>query len=237
MSTGETGGEARPAGFSITVYAVEERPLSEDGPGQGVTLCTDRGDLPAIVHEAASPRHGVIWVCGARGGFRGPGSGVYAELAEQLRDQGVTSLRLDYRHPNHLPECVLDTLAGVAYLQHLALPPVALVGHSFGGAVVISAGALSEHVAAVATLASQTYGTTLTPRLAPRPLLVVHGKADTRLPYSCSEQIYQRAGEPKQLVLYEGAEHRLEECRDELKRLLETWLSAVLGHSGHSPGG
>ena len=70
----------------------------------------------------------------------------------------------------------------------------------------------NAHVAGVVALAPQTYGAHLAGQLAPRPLLVVHGKADTRLPYSCGVQIYHWAQEPKQLVLYEGAEHRLDEC-------------------------
>jgi pimeloyl-ACP methyl ester carboxylesterase len=67
---------------------------------------------------------------------------------------------------------------------------VVLVGHSFGGAVVITAGAVHDRVAGVVALASQTYGARLAGQLAPRPLLVVHGKADTRLPYTCGVQIY-----------------------------------------------
>lgn len=50
-----------------------------------------------------------------------------------------------------------------------------------------------------------------TARAAPRPLPVVHGTADTRLPYTCGVQIYDWAQEPKQLVLYEGAEHHLDQ--------------------------
>jgi pimeloyl-ACP methyl ester carboxylesterase len=107
-----------------------------------------------------------------------------------------------------------------------------LVGHSFGGAVVIAAGALNEHVAGVVALSPQTYGAHMAGQLAPRPLLVVHGKADTRLPYSCGVQIYHWAHEPKQLVLYEGAEHRLEECAEELEQLLTQWIPATLQASG-----
>ena len=36
------------------------------------------------------------------------------------------------------------------------------------------------------------------------------------------------AQEPKQLVLYEGAEHRLEECRDDLEELLGQWIPETL---------
>ena len=39
------------------------------------------------------------------------------------------------------------------------------------------------------------------------------------------------AKEPKQLVLYEEAEHGLVECRDELDELLSDWIPATLGVS------
>jgi dienelactone hydrolase len=126
---------------------------------------------------------------------------------------------------------MLDIMAGVAYLKHGGYPPVLLVGHSFGGAVVIAAGALNDHVASVVALSPQTYGAHLAGQLAPRPLLVVHGTADTRLPYSCGVQIYDWAQEPKHLVLYEGAEHRLDECATELERLLTQWIPATLRSS------
>jgi alpha-beta hydrolase superfamily lysophospholipase len=64
--------------------------------------------------------------------------------------------------------------------------------------------------------------------VSPRRLLVVHGKADTRLPYSCGVQIHEWASEPKELVLYDGAEHRLDECREELEELLFQWVPATL---------
>ena len=61
-----------------------------------------------------------------------------------------------------------------------------------------------------------------------RCVLVVHGKADTRLAFACGQQIYDMAQEPKELVLYEGAEHRLEECRDDLEELLGRWIPETL---------
>ena len=97
-------------------------------------------------------------------------------MAESLRSQGITSLRLDYRLPNLFPDCVFDLLAGVTYLQNLGHDPVVLVGHSFGGATVIAAGTVSSHVAGVASLSPQTYGARMVGMLSPRPLLVVHGK-------------------------------------------------------------
>jgi len=220
--------QEHPHAFTIGIHDVRIGPPYEGELGEGVLLQTDRGDIQAILHQAPEAQHGVIWVGGARGGFGRPGQGAYARLAEVLCRDRISSLRLCYRYPNVLPECALDVMAGVAYLMHCHAQPVVLVGHSFGGAVVITAGALNEHVAGVVALAPQTYGATLAGKLAPRPLLVVHGKADTRLPYSCGEQIYHWAQEPKQLVLYEGAEHRLDECADALDQLLTQWIPATL---------
>ena len=93
--------------------------------GKGVLLQTDRGTIHAILHPSPEARYGVIWVCGARGGFGGPGQGTYVRLAEALRQEGIVSLRLNYRYPNVLPECALDILAGVAYLQQDRARPVA----------------------------------------------------------------------------------------------------------------
>ena len=82
--------------------------------------------------------------------------------------------------------------------------------------MVVAAGASSDHIKGVVSLSPQTYGAGMAGQVAPRKLLVAHGKADTRLPFSCALQIYEWAKEPKEVVLFEGAEHRLEECRDEL---------------------
>ena len=212
----------------MEVQQVLEGPPHEGDFGEGLLFRTNRGDLRAILHRAEGSSQGVIWVCGARGGFGGPGPGTYARLAEEFRARGITSLRLDYRQPNVFDQCSADLLVGVGYFKALAHEPVVLAGHSFGGAVVIAAGAASSHVKGVVSLSPQTYGAGSAPQLSPRPLLLVHGKADTRLPYSCAQQIYDSALEPKTLVLYDGAEHRLEECRDELEVLLSEWIPETL---------
>ena len=220
--------QEHPRASAISLHDVRTGPPYEGELGEGVLLRTDRGDIQAILHQAPEAQHGVIWVGGARGGFGRPGQGAYARLADVLRRDWITSLRLCYRHPNVLPECALDVMAGVAYLTQGGTQSVVLVGHSFGGAVVIAAGAVTPHVAGVVALAPQTYGARLAGQLAPRPLLVVHGTADTRLPYTCGVHIYDWAQEPKQLVLFEGAEHRLDECAPELDQLLTQWIPATL---------
>lgn len=218
--------------LKVEIRDVRPTPLPDGDTGEGLVIRTDRGEVTAILHRALpcppESRKGVVWVCGARGGFGGPAAGLYAQLSESLAAQGISSLRLDYRLPNLIAECALDLMAGVTYFENSAYDPVVVVGHSFGGAVVIAAGAVSRHVAGVVSLSPQTYGANMAGLVSPRPLLVVHGKSDTRLPYSCGQQIYNWAKQPKQLVLYEGAEHRLEECREELAGLLTQWIPATL---------
>ena len=212
----------------VSVLRVENTDLPDGDVGEGLRFETIRGNFSGILHCSPGADKAVIWVCGARGGFGGPGPGTYARMSERLTHDSVTSLRLDYRYPNDVFECALDLLAGVSYLKDTGHRPVVVVGHSFGGAVVIAAGANSDHIKGVVALSPQTYGAGMVGQVAPRKLLVVHGKADTRLTFACGQQIYDMANEPKQLVLYEGAEHRLEECRDELEELLGNWITETL---------
>jgi len=214
--------------MAMAVHEVLAVPLPEGDVGEGIQFRTSRGVIKGILHRSPQATRGVVWVCGARGGFGGPGPGTYQRMAEEFLSQDITSLRLDYRIPNALDECVIDLLVGVAGLNGLGCRPVVAVGHSFGGAVVIAAGAASEKISGVVSLSPQTYGAGGAGQIAPRPILLVHGKADTRLPFSCAVRIHEMAQEPKKLVLFEGAEHRLEECRDGLEDLLREWIPATL---------
>jgi pimeloyl-ACP methyl ester carboxylesterase len=199
---------------------------------QGVAellLHTDNGSINTRYHAAgANGSPAVIWVGGAGGGLDGPAGGMYPRLAQKLTQNNIASLRLHYRFPNHLPECVLDTQLGVEYLRSIGHSLIALVGHSFGGAVVISAGAQNEHVTGVVAMSSQTYGTEGIRKLSPRPLLLMHGTADEVLPDACSRDLYARALEPKELKLYPKCRHGLDLCRDQVDHDLLLWLVFTL---------
>lgn len=192
---------------------------------------TTRGDLKGVLHACEGESGAAIFVGGALGGTHGPAGSIYERLgislAASVAPSGLTSLRLGYREPGEFQECVLDVLAGVSLLKGLGARKVALVGHSFGGGVVIKAGELSELVTGIAALSPQLYGTRTVARLAPKPLLLVHGTADSILDCAASSDIYDRALEPKRIVLYEGAGHGLSECADELFELLSAWLIEV----------
>ena len=222
----QSGSEEQSAGqrMGMHIDQVLVGPPHEGDVGEGLLIRTNRGDIPGILHAAPESSRAVVWVCGARGGFGGPASGLYAQLAQEFTEAGITSLRMDYRYPNNIQECALDLVAGAGFLRATGYGPAVVVGHSFGGAVVIAAASVSDNVGAVVSLSPQTYGAQGAGLLSPKPLLVVHGKADTRLPFSCAVAIHDWAKEPRELVLYEGAEHRLDECREELADLLRRWI-------------
>jgi hypothetical protein len=137
--------------------------------------------------------------------------------------------------PNNFEECMLDVLAGCSFLGGIGAGAIVLVGHSFGAAVVIKAGQLSERVVAVAALSPQLFGTRDVAQLG-KPLLLVHGSEDSVLRHEASEDIYGRAREPKRFVLYHGTGHSLFHVRDQLLNLLLGWIPARL-RSEPSPSG
>ena len=129
-----------------------------------------------------------------------------------------------FRLPGELGEAVLDAGAGVRFLARRGAMRIALVGHAFGGAVVIRTGAALPEVAAVVTLATQSYGTDRVRELAGRPVLLVHGVDDEILPADCSVQVFERSGEPKELRLIPAARHVLDEAADEVYRIVHGFL-------------
>jgi dienelactone hydrolase len=220
---GDEASDERDLELSIEGVAAHPEP---DG-NLRVHIATSRGEIRAVLHPCSESPGAAIYVGGAMGGFEGPANDIYGRLANRLRPQ-LNGLRLHYRKPGDFEECVLDVLAGVSFLRGFGASPVALVGHSFGGAVVIKAGELSDAVVGVAALSSQLFGTRTVERLG-KPLLLVHGMRDNILDHAASEDIHARAAEPKRLVLYAEADHSLAQAAGELEELLASWLVTMAG--------
>ncbi|MSQ14857.1 MAG: alpha/beta hydrolase [Dehalococcoidia bacterium] len=204
--------------------------VTKDDSGKPITIDTERGGLRAVLHHKDADTRAMILVGGIDGGFNGP-SDLYRDLAEALTSANISALRLDFRvhgSPGNIPEAEYDTMRGIDYLRGLGIRSIALVGHSFGGAVVITVAHQRDEVKAVITLSSQTYGTRPVANISPRPLLLVHGGDDQRLPPSCSEYLYARALEPKELVIMQGATHSLRQRREDVFNLLRDWLKEKL---------
>ena len=204
----------------------------ERAPGRAgvdqLRLITDEGAIAGRLQEA-SGEAAILWVFGSGGGLGGPAGGLYTRLGERFRPRGVTSLELGYCHPGRLDACVADALVGLDHLASLGKSRVVLVGHSFGGAVVVNASAISPLVVAVAALSSQMTRTAAVSALSPKPVIFIHGGADELLPDRCSRDLHARAGEPKELIINPGCRHGLDQCQDSLDRDLSHWLERVLG--------
>jgi uncharacterized protein len=61
-------------------------------------------------------------------------------------------------------------------------------------------------------------------RMGAKPLLLIHARGDEVVPYSHSEKLYERAAEPKRLVLLEGGHHRSAQHDPELQGESLRWL-------------
>lgn len=203
-----------------------------------IAIATDRGEVAARFTAAGDGTRALLLVAGADGGFDGPAEALYPTLAEDAAALGIATLRVDFRlhrFPNDVDEGVHDVSAGLAWLVAHGARQVVLVGHSFGGAVVIEATArdagASRIVAGVVTLATQTAGAERVGLVAPRPILLIHGRADTRLSPVCSQLLYEMAGEPRSLVLIEGATHSLRQAREGVRTRVRDFACAALGVS------
>lgn len=65
-------------------------------------------------------------------------------------------------------------------------------------------------------------------RISPRPLLLVHGSQDEVVAVSHARKLYAQAGEPKQLVVVEGAGHRLRQDERAMAAVTR-WLKSQAG--------
>lgn len=167
-----------------------------------------------------------LFVGGVGGGFDTPARKLYPVLARELAgDDAVAGLRVRFHRPGQLGDAVADVLDGIAFLAGQGIERIALVGHSFGGAVVIQAAATAEPVRAVVTLATQGFGAHPVAELAGRcAVLLIHGTDDAILAPSNSEYVHRLAGDPKRLVLLDGADHVLDDAAERVHTEVRDWI-------------
>ena len=192
-------------------------------PGQFVvTLQTNHGDLEAVFLPCEGKTGCLIFI-----GDEGA-EGVYRQLSEDLVASGVTSLRIRPRVPGEFTDTLLDTLAACSFLKGLGGESAVIVGHSYAGAVAVRAGTISPFACAVAALAPQRYGTQGVEEMH-KPLLLIHGADDDVLPPLASEDVFQRAQEPKQMVIIDDTGHSFAGKGERLYELLSRFITEQVG--------
>lgn len=212
--------------LSLRILGVASVPADEPNV-YSIAIETTRGEIAGLVRAVEGGSGAVVFGGGAMGGLQLRPDSISGVLSRRLAEKGVTSLHVAYRDPDDFQECVLDVLAGCSFLRGIGASDIVLYGHSMGGAVVIKAGQVAPDVRAVVALATQLFGTRQVEQLG-KPLIVVHGTADGVLNHEASEDVYRRASDPKQIVLYEGAGHSLMSVRDQIVDLLAEWIPARL---------
>ena len=197
-------------------------------------LATYDGMLSLFWHHRTESEHRdhqpttVLFCGGALGGVLGPAQGLFHDLGTAFAaDNLADSIRVGYRVPNDRERCVVDVLAAAALAEIAGVSRFVVVGHSFGGAVAIQAGAaLAERCAGVVTLATQTADCEPGEELAQRatPVLLIHGDSDTILPFYASQLVHMLTG--GELVILPGADHRFTGAGPELRQRLTEWIAA-----------
>jgi pimeloyl-ACP methyl ester carboxylesterase len=214
----------------LTHYqAIESEQLIENGCYRLIKLQTSRQEKIDCRYYYASKdaKKAVIYVGGVGGGWDSPARELYSKLSRKLVSNGISSLRVRYRHPVDLNECVIDVIAGIKFLEYNRIQSVGLVGHSLGGAVVIkAAAALPYIVRTVVTLSTQSYGAVESVSQLGQgcSILLIHGNDDDVLSPICSSYVYNKASDPKHIILFEGAKHGLEEAAKEINQIIYQWL-------------
>ena len=223
----DAGAGARPFDF-LGALAIQE---AEVAPAlHHVEIYTRGGLLTLLWHGERSEDRYVVMGGGAMGGLLGPADGAFHDLGMAFAAQGVGVIRVGYRQPNDLDECVLDMAAAVDLASRAGGEQFVTVGHSFGGAVAVRcAMALPASVVGVITLATQSAGCESAARLAGLPMLLLHGDRDEILPPMCSQVVHELAGGHGELVILHGAGHLLNQkgAGDELRRRILDWVAAV----------
>ncbi len=214
--------------FKPSLYGVIMESITDEGY-MPVRLSTARGAIEARYYESDRPGRAVIFVGGIGGDFDTPAKGLYPRLCLELLPRGINALRVAFRHPTVLDESIYDVLAGLEFLKGKGVTAAGLVGHSFGGAVIIKAAALSDLVYTVVTLATQCHGSEAVAELkAECTLLLIHGSEDPVLPTYCSSNAYNLAIGLKRLSIYDGAGHGLDESAEEVHKEVFDWIVKAL---------
>jgi len=86
---------------------------------------------------------------------------------------------------------------------------------------------VGDPVALEAWLLAQDVGAAVE-RIAPRPLILMHAEGDSQIPSDHSQDLYDRAGEPRKLVIVPGGAHQTVQHDPELQGMALRWLEREL---------
>ncbi len=195
-----------------------------------VQIETSRGRVDCAYYRAEGTDKGVIMVTGVTGDFDSPANSLYPRLSADLKETGISSLRIKFRNPKDLSEALIDVLVGMEFLKSENVVTFGLIGHSFGGAVVVQAAFNNKNVKTIVLLSTQGYGITPISFLPKNTsVFLIHGEEDEIIPPEVSVQVYDLAHEPKRIEIYDAkAGHKLDKVADEVYVEIKDWIIKYL---------
>jgi len=174
--------------------------------------------LHGLIHRGARDSRAVV-LCAPHPNFGGTMDFfLLVDLVRELSKEGFSTLRFNYRDVYGGGSGEVDDVVKAAELlrkqRNVNPQRLGLVGYSFGGSLVIVA---AERVKpkVIVSISPQTrpFETKLDvvdyARRIRSPIMLIHGKADDRVPYSESEEIHRAIGNmsEKAIHLIERANH------------------------------
>lgn len=149
------------------------------------------------------------------------------DLSMRLQQAGVSSLQLD-ECPHDFYEGLVCLLSALTSLRRQGVDRMALIGIGSGATLAIAAGSICDEVTCVAGIAPSIIASEFVANVAPRRLLLLHGTADAVTPVAISRDLYARAADPKELIIYPGERHDITMYREEALEKLTAWTRGAL---------
>lgn len=145
-----------------------------------VTFFTTRRDLTAYTHLIPASRQAVILLDPDTNDLAAHSE--FDQLAREIGQHNIGSIRLDYRFPGDRAQCAIDALLACQYLDDEGINDVLLVGWAFGAAVALAAGSVGRIIRGVAAIHPSDLPECCTHWIGRKPLLVMdddrHSRAD-----------------------------------------------------------
>lgn len=169
------------AGNNVLLFDCRDR--GESDPARRTAGYRERGDISAAVRYAKER------VRGARIGVIGYSMGAAASLPAAADDPGVRAVVSDSAYAS-LGDIISDAF------RRRFLPAGLLLALSD----IFTRLAFGYRLTSLKPLDSVH-------RISPRPLFIIHGADDSVIPADHARRLFERAGEPKELWIQEGADH------------------------------
>lgn len=162
--------------------------------------------------------YAVLLVGNASGRYDSPAGKLYDRIADTLKQQGVTTLRVALANPESLESSEHEVRTGIQYLCSLGSKTVILVGYDRGGAAVLASASRESCVAGMALISPPAAEV---PELPGRSVLIIKSEQDARW------QVPKTLPEGVTVRVLPGSSRTLDEHAGEACSLLEGWIRQV----------